>query len=247
MASLGWRAIFVVFGLVTLVWILPWQIATRGHEQEAKVTSEQHFPTAKLLRHWSLWAMSVGHFIGNYAMYFVMTWLPLYLVQSRGYSITSMTFIATLVFLAQAASSLAVGWASDFAVVRGVSEGPLRKTLLGMGSGGVAIGILGAAMVDGLPLLTFWLVLTGIFIGFKASNLLAVAQMFAGPRGSGTWVGVQNTMGNLAGMIGPVVTGLIIDNTGSYQAAFMVTGTLALFGALWWYIAVPHVEQVSLD
>ena len=50
-------------------------------------------------------------------------------------------------------------------------------------------------------------------------NLYAVAQMFAGPRASGTWVGVQNALGNLSGIFGPIITGIIVDRAG-YATAF---------------------------
>ncbi len=77
-------------------------------------------------------------------------------------------------------------------------------------------------------------------------NLYAIAQMFAGPRASGTWVGFQNALGNLSGIFGPIVTGIIVDRAG-YGSAFVLTAAVAAFGALWWAIGVPRIEQVELD
>ena len=77
-------------------------------------------------------------------------------------------------------------------------------------------------------------------------NLYAVAQMFAGPRASGTWVGFQNALGNISGIIGPIVTGLIVDQAG-YDSAFMLTAAVAAAGALWWAILIPRIEPVDLD
>ena len=66
-------------------------------------------------------------------------------------------------------------------------------------------------------------------------NLYAVAQMFAGPRASGTWVGVQNALGNLSGIVGPIVTGIVVQRAG-WDSAFVLTAAIAAFGALWWAV-----------
>jgi dipeptide/tripeptide permease len=70
--------------------------------------------------------------------------------------------------------------------------------------------------------------------------------MFAGPRASGTWVGVQNAFGNSSGILQPIITGIIIDRAG-YTSAFYLTAGVAAFGALWWAVGVPRIEQVDLD
>jgi MFS family permease len=70
--------------------------------------------------------------------------------------------------------------------------------------------------------------------------------MFAGPRASGTWVGVQNAFGNSSGILQPVITGIIIDRAG-YASAFYLTAAVAAFGALWWAFGVPKIEPVKLD
>ena len=72
-------------------------------------------------------------------------------------------------------------------------------------------------------------------------NLYAVAQMFAGPRASGTWVGFQNALGNISGIFGPVITGILVDRAG-YGSAFVLTAAIAAFGALWWAFGVPPIR-----
>ena len=64
------------------------------------------------------------------------------------------------------------------------------------------------------------LCLAGAASAALSLNLYAVAQMFAGPRASGTWVGVQNAIGNLSGIIGPIVTGIVVQRAG-YNSAFV--------------------------
>jgi MFS family permease len=90
------------------------------------------------------------------------------------------------------------------------------------------------------------LCLAGAASAALSLNLYAVAQMFAGPRATGTWVGVQNAIGNLSGIIGPIVTGVVVQRAG-YNSAFILTAAIAAFGAAWWAVGVPKIEQVDLD
>ena len=83
-------------------------------------------------------------------------------------------------------------------------------------------------------------------IGVGGAGGNAVAQMFAGPRASGTWVGVQNAIGNLSGIIGPIITGIVVQRAG-YNSAFVLTAAIAAVGAMWGAIGVPKIEQVDLD
>jgi predicted MFS family arabinose efflux permease len=50
----------------------------------------------------------------------------------------------------------------------------------------------------------------------------------------------------MSGIIGPPITGLIIDRSG-YENAFMLTAAIAAIGAIWWAFGVPRIEQVELD
>src|SRR4029078_4631184 len=90
------------------------------------------------------------------------------------------------------------------------------------------------------------LCLAGAASASLSLNLYAVAQMFAGPRASGTWVGFQNALGNLSGIIGPPITGIVVQRAG-YDSAFVLTAAVAAFGAFWWAFAVPKIEQIRLD
>ena len=109
-----------------------------------------------------------------------------------------------------------------------------------------AFAILGLAFAHSAVTIAILLCLAGAASAALSLNLYAVAQMFAGPRASGTWVGFQNALGNISGIIGPPVTGVIIDRAG-YTSAFVLTAAIAAFGALWWAVGVPKIEQVRLD
>jgi MFS family permease len=106
-----------------------------------------------------------------------------------------------------------------------------------------AAAILGLAYAHDAWTIGILLCLAGAASASLSLNLYAVAQMFAGPRASGTWVGVQNAIGNISGIIGPIITGILVQRWG-YNSAFIVTAAVAAFGAIWWAIAVPRIRQV---
>jgi MFS family permease len=240
----GWRPIFWIFGAVTLLWLIPWHYVSaplRSHSVAVPVI--EPVPLSRLLQVPALWLMGIGHFATNYGFYFLLTWLPLYLVKSRGFSIPEMTLLTTIGFVAQGINALVMGRLSDRWVARGAEEGLLRRRLMVVGQAMAAVAIAGVYFAEGPWQIGACLVLAGIGSGFTSTNLFAIGQMFSGPRAAGGWIGVQNAIGNCAGIIGPVVTGLMIDNLGGYGWAFALTALVPALGALWWWKVIPPIRQ----
>jgi MFS family permease len=242
----GWRAIFFTFGIATLLWLLPWRKAiadlpTTGHHDEGALV-----PIGALLSKWPLWSMSIVHALGNYCFYFLLAWLPLFLTKARGFSIGEMTLLATLGYAVQGACALGYGHFSDWWTRSGRSEAACRRWMMVASQLLAAAAILGLAFAHSAVAIGILLCLAGAASASLSLNLYAVAQMFAGPRASGTWVGVQNAIGNLSGIVGPIVTGIVVQRAG-YNSAFVLTAAVAVIGAIWWAIGVPRIEQVRLD
>jgi MFS family permease len=246
-AHYGWRPMFVLFGLATLLWLAPWSALVRTLPPDTGHAGVQRIPISRLIGTRALWATSFGHFAVNYGFYFLLAWLPLYLVQQRGFSLEQMTLLATGVYAAQAASALLMGWTCDRLVSAGHEQGAACRRLITWGSALVAVAILGIAVAPNVYVLAAFLLLAGIASGPCSTNVYAIAQIFAGPRAAGSYVGVQNAMGNVAGIVGPVVTGIIVDRTGSFFNAFLVAAAIGVAGALCWAFAVPRIALLELD
>jgi len=246
MARYGWRPMFAVFGLATLLWLLPWWRLTGG-VREAAAEAATPVRLSAMLRQPALAVIAVCHFTNNYGLYFLQNWLPLYLVKSRGFSLAQMALIAAATFAAQAAGAVLAGALTDRAVARGADEGRLRRTVMVAGSVAAAVGI--ASIVGSADATTtiVRLVLTGFVVGISTSGLFLIGQIFAGPRAAGQWVGIQNAFGNMAGILGPVVTGVLIDATGSYTAPFLLAGGVVAAGALGWAVVLPRIAPVAWD
>jgi MFS family permease len=190
--------------------------------------------------------MSIAHFASNYVFYFLLGWLPLFLTTSRGLSIREMTWLATLGYAAQAVAALGLGAVSDWWTKGGRSEAAMRRGLMVAGQLLAGLAVLALAYATSPAEIAILLCIAGIATGALSLNIYAVAQMFAGPRAAGTWVGFQNAIGNVSGIVGAIVTGFIVAAAG-YTAAFVFTAVIGIGGAFWWMVAVPRIEQVALD
>ena len=245
-AHFGWRAMFVAFGLVTLLWLLPWRglvqtLPTTGHLDEGA-----RVPLRTLISKWSLWSMSIVHALGNYCFYFLLAFTPLFLTEARGFSMTQWVYLASLGYAVQGICAFFYGHFSDWWTRSGRSEALCRRWMMVASQALAACALLSLAFAQSPVTIAILLCLAGAASAALSMNLYAVAQIFAGSRASGTWVGFQNALGNVSGIIGPPITGLIIDRAG-YESAFMLTAGIAAVGAVWWAICVPPIRQIDLQ
>jgi hypothetical protein len=82
------------------------------------------------------------------------------------------------------------------------------------------------------------LVLGVIFFGVCAGKVWAITQALAGPKAAGRWTGLQNFVGNLAGVVAPASTGFVPDRTGHFYLAFAILTAVALMGTMSWVFLV---------
>jgi cyanate permease len=80
--------------------------------------------------------------------------------------------------------------------------------------------------------------------GVFASSHWAITQTIAGPRAAGRWSGLQNFVGNLAGVAAPAITGFVVDKTGVFFWAFAVSAGVALAGSMVYLFLLGPVEPV---
>lgn len=243
MVHFGWRSAFWVFGALSLLWLVPWSRVPRPRE----VT--RAYPGGlpgwgELLRQPALWGTSLGHFSGNYTFYFMLTWLPYYLVRERGFSTAAMAGITGSAYVVNALSALLAGWATDRFIARRGGTNLAYKGIMAVAHLGAVACMLCIALgsVSGA--------LAGIFAyqvlaGISSPGTFAIAQIIAGPRASGRWVGIQNAIANLSGVIAPALTGIIAERTAHFTAAFVVAAAVAVLGLIGWVWMIPRVAPLS--
>jgi MFS family permease len=243
MEHYGWRPAFVVFGLASLLWLLPWIRVTRREP----LTGTPGVPPVRLralLWERSLWGTSLGHFSGNYAYYFTLSWLPLMLVRKFGFSLSAMAMIGAGVYAVQAVVAPSIGWLCDRLIRRGMHPSPVLKSTIVAGHIGVTLTMAACANASATTSVVLLLV-SGAFFGVQSAPLGAISQTLAGPRAAGQWMGIQNLCANLAGVIAPSLTGIIVGRTGSFAWAFAIAAAVTLVGAFAFAAVVRRVEPVD--
>jgi len=265
-AHVGWRLFFVVFGVASSLWLLPWLKYLRrpvpttesnptpssgsaniGLTQSLEGPSRESAASAtilQILRQRSAWGTFAGLFAYNYLWYFFITWLPIYLERERHFSVQTMSAVTSLAFLVLAISALVSGWLSDKWIAAGATPTRVRKTFTGAGPV-IASSIVLVGIVASHSVAVAILILACIGLGMCTSNLWAVTQTLAGPATSGKWTGLQNFTGNLAGWIAPTLIGLIVQRAGNYFWVFIITSGVTLLGAAAWIFVVGPIKPVA--
>ena len=245
MSRVGWRAFFIVFGVASLAWLAPWISLMPRTQPTADLPQRSSAPTlAHLLRLRSVWGTCAGLFCVNYVSYFLLTWLPFYLVRERHFSMKGMASISGMSYLISAISSAAAGWLSDRWIANGRSPTWVRKGFVACGL--VCAGLFLLSCVAAPTRTSILLLWAGsASYGVCASNVWAITQTLAGPSAAGKWTGLQNFIGNLAGVAAPAVTGLVVDRTGRFMTAFVITCAVASVGACVWTVLVSPVRALN--
>jgi sugar phosphate permease len=213
-------------------------------EGHASANSPDAPPASLILRQRSMWGTCLGLFSGNYFNYFMLTWLPSYLVGERHYSMDRMAVTGGVCYFAVALTAMTCGWLSDRQIVTGGRSPASRRWILiaGLTLSSVFLILAGTA---GPRTFVPALIIASMGFGMFNSCHWAVTQTLAGPLAAGRWTGIENFVGNLAGIVAPAVTGIVLDWTGEYFWAFVITSVMTMTGAVAWLFVVGDVCEVD--
>lgn len=243
MATYGWRPVFIVLGFVGLLWLVPWICWMPN----AAATSERFVCPAsvgEILRRRAFWGTALGHFCSNYPFYLMIVWLPFFLVSERHLSMQQMAWEGALFYLMYAIASPILAWMADGWIRAGASPSFVRKLWMGIGHVLIAAGLLGCAAASARASFVCLMVM-GAACGFTGPTIYVFAQTLAGPSVAGRWTGLQNAIGNLAGVVVAPLTGLVVDRTGQFWWAFVLAATVTLLGGASWVFLTGPLAQVK--
>jgi predicted MFS family arabinose efflux permease len=131
MAHFGWRAMFLGLGTITLLWLWPWFAVTRNTALHAADGSDpRQVSYLEILQQREFRGVASGQFLINYAFYFVLTWLPSFLVKAGGFTVSQMAGIGAVIYGIYAVTTAVAGAASDRWIQRGSSVTRVRKMFL---------------------------------------------------------------------------------------------------------------------
>ncbi|EIC85913.1 MFS transporter [Serratia sp. M24T3] len=259
-AAFGWRMTFAISGCIAIVWAIGWYLwyrDPRHHKTvsaaevafiEANQDAETGAPMSirTLLRQRTIQAMMFGFFCVNFVSYFFFTWFPTYLVETFHLSLLKFGLLGMLPGIAAIIGGWFGGLLSDHLVRRGVSLTVARKIPL-------VFGMLGSAVI-GLAAFspTVTLALSALcFANFAATcasaALWALPSDVAPNRANvATIGGIQNMAANMAGIISPILIGVLMQFTHSFVIPLVLAGVVGLLGAIaygWWLPEVKPMQQ----
>jgi MFS transporter, ACS family, D-galactonate transporter len=246
----GWRVSFSFVGFAALLWLLPWFLLTRSlrGRQTRTTTTGAVGPgvlhaARVLLTNRNLLGVCLGFFCFDYYWYFLVNWLPDYLVTSRGLTLLTAGIYAALPYFVFGLSEPVGGWIADRLIHLGWTETRARK------------GIVTVAFLTGLSLIpaarvssagvAVALIIAGCLVGLATGNLLVILQSCAPAEEIGLWTGVYNFVGNVAGILSPLITGMLIAASGSYVPPFVLAAVLIALGPLALWLVVGDLTAVG--
>jgi MFS family permease len=255
MLAFNWRVMFIVMGLAGIaaagLWFLIYRdpmVQVLSPQDEDYLRPNREAKSAVSVRQWSslfrfraMWVLMLGAFCTGYITWMYQTWLPAYLEMEQHISIAKTGFLASVPLLSAFFGALCGGWVSDRLVKRGMELIASRRLPL-------ILGLLGSALFTGLAALatSAGLAITCIAVsmffmqfGITCKWILVTAvtpQAYCASAASN-----QNFAGFLGGTLSPILTGFIVDTTGSFVVALGIGAFITLIGAALFQFAMTTV------
>jgi MFS family permease len=248
MAAIGWRAVYPVFAVLGLVWALVWTAWFRDSPEQhpaVRPAEREHIlatrgplshgapvPWARLVRDRNVWALC-GMYSGyTYGLYFYLTWLPTYLQESRGVAESQVGFYAGLPWLVASGSNVLGGWLTD-RLSRSMRLRWARRLPAMTGLLLAALFLVLAALLEN----NTW-AMVALALSFGSSDLiLAICWatcLDIGRQYAGTVSGTMNSLGQIGGVIAPVLVGWLVQEFGSWSLPLLLSAGYYVVSALLW-------------
>ncbi|MEG5262681.1 MFS transporter [Pseudomonas sp. JDS28PS106] len=192
----------------------------------------------------TLWAIYLGQYCITALTYFFITWFPIYLIKGRGMTIMEAGWVAALPAICGFSGGVLGGMVSDYLIRKGVHPSRARKTPFVVGMG-LASTLVAANFVD-----ANWMVIALMALAFFGKGLAAVGWAVlsdTAPKGMvGLSGGVFNGIGNIAGIVTPVVIGFFVASTGSFNSALWFVAAHGLIGIFAYLVLAGRFERVEI-
>jgi MFS family permease len=230
----GWRASFLALAAVGFLWTLFWIAAVQDRPQSNAPTASSKL-TPKLsfyLRQPAVIATGIAFFGYSYVLYFFLTWFPSYLTISRHLSIRDMGFVNTIPWIFGTVGLTASGLVCDL-ISRAMGDVlRARKFVLVVSLTAAAVCVTFAGLVATLSCAVTFMTAAIFFIYLSGATYWALIQELVAGEHVGATGGFVHLIANCAGIIGPAVTGFVVQRSGLFTSAFLLAGAVALAGAL---------------
>jgi MFS family permease len=255
-ANYSWEWVFYSFGLMGIFWYFFWQRIVTSYPEDNKNLSNNELqlikaeapsnstppsiPFLKLIKNWPFLAIAVATFCNNWALFTFISYLPKFINApiadgGMGIDLGSSAFIYSLLMPSLVAmfSLILGGYISDSFIKKGYKVINVRKTVNSIGFFGSAIFLYLISLQDTLFNAIFLLCLIQLCTGICAGGF-GVNHADLGPKYTGTLVGISGSIGMIAAIFSPMVAGLVLEVTSSWDIIFYICSGILVFGGLFY-------------
>ena len=251
--AFGWRPAFVIICSIGIVWMVVWFfIAADNPARSKRVSDDERALIEKLkeaqpgeeadltqaahglgyyLRQPIILVTAFAFFCYNYILFFFLSWFPAYLVQAHGLDIKSMSMTTMIPWIVGFVGLALGGWISD--KIFNITGRLLlsRKIVLVVALLAAALCVALAGTVEGVTSAVLLMSISIFFLYITGAIYWAIIQDVVHKSRVGGISGFIHLVGSVSGIIGPIVTGFIVQHTGKFDSAFVLAGVVAALGA----------------
>ncbi|PKH20133.1 MFS transporter [Enterobacterales bacterium CwR94] len=251
--SFGWRPAFMIICMVGIVWMVIWFLVAADNPLRSKrVSQEERELIAEMkqenvnieedlnaashglgyyLRQPIILVTAFAFFCYNYILFFFLSWFPAYLVQAHGLDIKAMSITTMIPWIVGFVGLALGGWISD--KIFNITGRLLlsRKIVLVSSLLAAAVCVALAGTVKSVTPAVAMMSVSIFFLYITGAIYWAIIQDVVHKSRVGGVSGFIHLIGSVSGIIGPIVTGFIVQNTGKFDSAFVLAGVVAALGA----------------
>jgi MFS transporter, ACS family, hexuronate transporter len=250
--NFGWRVSFFVVAAIGFLWLVFWyMLAGNSAQTDPRVSEAERQEIAAdrpppvvttaatgedslgtYLRNPVVLATAFAFFGYNYILFFFLTWFPSYLTRARGLSMHDMSLVTTIPWILGCVGLVSSGFVTDFIYRRTGNALFSRKIVLTVCLALAALGIILAGFTTTATGAVTLVAFTVFALYLTGAIYWAIVQDVVPAHRVGGVGGFVHGLANTAGIIGPAVTGFIVQGTGSFTSAFLLAGGIAVLGVI---------------
>lgn len=254
----GWQVAFLFTGVLSAIWLITWLATYRPPTQHTKLSSAElayirsdpdepaaRLPWTQLLRHRQAWAFVVAKFLTDPIWWFFLFWLPKFLNQEYGLTLTALGPPLIAIYLLADIGSIGGGWIAGRFIERGWSTNKARKGAMFLCALSVVPIVLAASATNLWVAVALIGLATAGHQGWSANVFTLTSDMF--PRYAvASVVGLGGFAGAVGGMLISTFVGFLLQATGSYVPVFIMAGSVYIIALAIVHLLVPRLEPARV-